>query len=204
MHYPSINLCIHHSLAMFLSFPPFASRYIFKHHLSSPHLSNPPPPHPLSHTSYPTILSSTHLSVSLFFSSCSSRQPSWQQAKEVTSRRAWLFPPHRYTRWGRSTSTASHPLPWPRCRVSFIKPWVSTQFHSLSSCVSNRVWVWASKVNLYMYIYLCVHKCVYVCVGEWGITITKFAHKSLISSLYFDLVLWSTHTWSAYKWFYFP
>ena len=141
MHYPSINLNIHPSLrstlAMFLpslsdSFPTY---YIFHYHLSSPHLSRTPFSLMLPRTRPPpTLHSSTQLSVSLFFSSCSSRQPSWQQATEVTSRPAWPSPPRRSTRWGRSTSTASHPPPWPRCRVSFIKPWVSTWFHSLSSC----------------------------------------------------------------------
>lgn len=84
----------------------------------------------LSPKSHPNIHpSSIHPSLSLFFSSCSSRQPSWQQAMEVTSRQAWRFLQHRSTRWGRSTSTASRPPLWPRCRVSFIKPWVSTRFH---------------------------------------------------------------------------
>lgn len=130
-------LCFSLALLLPSFFDYFATYYIFHYHLSSPDLPYIPSTccSLLSHTPHPTILSSTHLSVSLFFSSCSSRQPSWQQATEVTSRLVWLSPPHRSTRWGRSTSTASRPPPWPRCRVSFIKPWVSKQFHSLSSCL---------------------------------------------------------------------
>lgn len=142
--HPSTSTCIPPSVHPLLCFCPgslpfshlfpdsFTTYYIFHYPLSSSHLSHPPPL--LTSTSHPTYLSSSHLSMSLFFSSCSSRQPSWPQATEVTSRLVWLSPPRRSTRWGHSTSTASHPPPWPRCRVSFIKPWVSTHFHSLCSC----------------------------------------------------------------------
>lgn len=162
MHYPSINLNIHPSLcstlAVFLC-PlslPFSHLFLTPSQLTIFFITICPPltsltPHSLFlffHTPHPTLLSSSYLSMSLFFSSCSSRQPSWQQATEVTSRLAWLSPPHRSTRWGHSTSTASHPPPWPRCRVSFIKPWVSTQFHSLSTfeCAFLK-WSWVSDAR---------------------------------------------------------
>lgn len=56
---------------------------------------------------------------------CNSRRPSWLPVTEATWRQAWPFPPPRSTRWGHSISTVCRPLPWPRCRVSFIRHWVS-------------------------------------------------------------------------------
>lgn len=172
MHYPSINLNIHPSplfypcyVSLLLS---FSRHFLTTLKLTIFFITICPPltfltsllPAAPSCLTRP-ILSSTHLSVSLFFSSCSSRQPSWQQATEVTSRLVWLSPPHRSTRWGRSTSTASRPPPWPRCRVSFIKPWVSKQFHSLSSCLC--LFLCTRPVNgtclyVHLHVSLYVHK----------------------------------------------
>lgn len=70
-------------------------------------------------------LSVVFFSLSLSGSWCNSRRPSWLPVTEDTWRPAWPFPPPRSTRWGRSISTACHPPPWPRCRVSFIRHWVS-------------------------------------------------------------------------------
>lgn len=81
--------------------------------------------------SHPSLFSIAHFLLLtsiflLFFHSwCSSRQPSWLPVTVATWRPAWRFRPHRSTRWGRWTSTASLPPPWPRCRVSFISLWVS-------------------------------------------------------------------------------
>lgn len=135
--HPSIDLLMHPSAPalFFLFLCCFAFHYIY--------ISPPSPPPPPLHT----LLSYAHLSMSLFFSSCSSRQPSWRPATEVTSHRAWLFPPHRYTRWGRLTSTVSPPPPWPRCRVSFIKPWVSTLFHFLFAVCVGELLVCVFLIN---------------------------------------------------------
>lgn len=85
----------------------------------------------LASISHPSLFSLAHfllltsLLLLFFHSWCSSRQPSWLRVTVATSRPAWRFRPHRSTKWGHWTSTASLPPPWPRCRVSFISLWVS-------------------------------------------------------------------------------